>query len=85
MSSYGGYGSYGGGMYGGGMYGGGYGRYGMMGGNNQKGFLFKTMITLDSFGYLIQTLSEIGRSVDHNCEGLYVFYNAFRSKNIVYL
>lgn len=50
---YGGYGSYGMGMGMGGMYG--MGRYGIMG-QDKKGFLFNTMITLDSFSYLINCL-----------------------------
>ena len=67
-SSYGGYGGYGSSYGGYGGYGGGYGmgmgmgmygmnRYGMMGGQDQqKGFLFNTMMTLDSFSYLINCL-----------------------------
>ena len=74
--SYGGYGgSYGGygrmgmgmGMGMGGMYGMGGMGYGMMGGQNQQpGFLFNTMMTLQSFTYLINCLCEIARSLDQN-------------------
>lgn len=49
----------------GGMYG--MGRYGLMGGQEQqKGVLFNTLITLDSFSYLINCLCEIARSMDQN-------------------
>lgn len=47
----------------------GMGRYGMgmgMGGQDQKGFLFNTMMTLDSFSYLINCLCEIAGSLDRN-------------------
>jgi hypothetical protein len=78
-SSYGGYGgSYGMGM-GMGMYG--MNRYGLMGaGQDQKGFLFNTMMTLDSFSYLINSLCEIAGSLDRNAEGLSLFYKSFKSK-----
>lgn len=62
-SSYGGYGMSG--MGGMGMYG--MGRMGMMGGNqNQQGFLFNTMMALESFTYMINCLCEIARSMDQN-------------------
>jgi hypothetical protein len=56
------------------------GRYGMMGGEqNSKGFLFNTMVTLDSFSYLIGSLCDIARSMDQNYEGLSLFYRSFKS------
>lgn len=92
-SSYGGYGGYGGGYgsygsYGmgmgmGGMYG--MGRYGLMGGQDQKGFLVNTMMTLDSFSYLINCLCEIAGSLDRNYEGLSLFYKSFKSTSFIYL
>lgn len=80
-SSYGGYGGYGGlSSYGmGGMYG--MGRYGMMGNQNEQGALYKTMMALDSFSYLINSLCDIARSMDQNAEGLSIFYHSFKSTN----
>jgi hypothetical protein len=79
-SMYGGYGGMGGyGMGMGGMYGGmgmGMGGMGMMGmgmGMDQNSTLFNSMIALQSFGFLINSLSDIARSLDHNYEGLQLF------------
>ena len=81
-SSYGGYGGYGmGGMGGMGMYG--MGGMGMMGGNqNQKGFLFNSMMALESFTYMINCLCQIARSMDQNYEGLSLFYQSFKSMHL---
>ena len=79
-SMYGGYGGMGGmgGMYGGmGM--GGMGMMGMGMGMDQKGTLFNSMIALQSFGYLINCLSDIARSLDQNYEGLQLFKQSFSS------
>jgi peroxin-13 len=67
MSSYGGYGGMGG-MYGGGMYGG----MGMPG-MEQSPNLMNSMIALQSLGFLVNSLSEIARSLDQNYEGLQLF------------
>ena len=75
-SSYGGYGGYGSSMYG--M--GGYGRMGMgMGQEDQNGFLFRTVMALDTFGFLVNMLCDIGRSIDQSSEGLSMFYASFKS------
>lgn len=66
----------------GGMYG--MGRYGLMGGQDQKGFLMNTMMTLDSFSYLINCLCEIAGSLDRNYEGLSLFYKSFKSNISIY-
>ena len=36
-------------------------------------------MTLESFGYLINILCEIARSLDMNYEGLSLFYNSFKN------
>ncbi|KAL4510109.1 hypothetical protein ABPG72_010302 [Tetrahymena utriculariae] len=89
-SMYGGYGSsmyggYGSSMYGGfgsSMYGGGYGRYGMgmgMGMDpNQQGFMQNSMMFLNSFGFVIQAMGEIARTVEMNAQGLvHLFQSMF--------
>lgn len=58
------------------MYGmGGMGMYGMgMGaGMDEKGMLFNSYVTLQSFGFLVNSLSDIARSLDQNYEGLQLF------------
>lgn len=82
MSSYGlgGYGGMGMGM--GGMYGG-YGGMGMMGmgmGMDQNSTLFNSMIALQSFQFLVNSLCEIARSLDQNYEGLQLFKSSCKSK-----
>ena len=37
------------------------------------------MQSLETFGYLIQILCDIGRSIDQNCEGLHMVYTSFKS------
>ncbi len=76
-SMYGG-GMYGSSMYGGGMYGG--GMYGTGMNQNKPGFLQDSMITLESFSYLINCLCGIASSVDQNYEGLEMFSTSSRSK-----
>lgn len=85
----GGLGSYGmGGLGGmGGMYGGMGGMGGMYGmgmgmGMEQSGALFNSMIALQSFGFLINSLSDIARSLDQNYEGLQLFKTSFKSNPI---
>lgn len=87
-SSYGGYGGYGGmsSMYGGGMFGmGGMGMYGsgMFGlgsaEGEQKGFLTNTLAALHSFGFLIYSLGEIGKTLEANIDGIHKFYESFKS------
>lgn len=88
-NSYGGYSGYGGGYGGyGSSYGGmssfgygGYGGYGGMGGmygmgrmQNQKGFLADSMMALESFSYLVNSLCQIAHSINQNYEGLSLFY-----------
>jgi peroxin-13 len=49
-----------------GMYGGGMGMMGMGMGMDQNSTLFNSMIALQSFGFLINSLSDIARSLDQN-------------------
>ena len=79
-SMYGGYGGYGGygmgmGMGMGGMYG-----MGMGMGMDQNSTLFNSMIALQSFGFLINSLCDIARSLDQNYEGLQLFKSSCKSK-----
>ena len=94
MGSYGGLGgSMLGGGYGmGGMYGGmggmgGMGMYGMgmgMGmGMDQNSTLFNSMMAMQSFGFLINSLCEIARSLDQNYEGLQLFKTSFKSTPLI--
>ena len=75
---YGGYVGYGMGM---GMGMGMGGMYGMgMGmGMDQNSTLFNSMIALQSFGFLINSLSDIARSLDQNYEGLQLFKSSCKS------
>lgn len=87
MSSYGmgGYGGMGMGM--GGMYGG-MGGMGMMGmgmGMDQNSTLFNSMIALQSFQFLVNSLCEIARSLDQNYEGLQLFKSSCKSNPITYV
>lgn len=76
MGSYGGMG----GMYGGGMY----GVMGMgMPGMEQSPNLMNSMIALQSLGFLVNSLSEIARSLDQNYEGLQLFKESFSSNSSV--
>jgi peroxin-13 len=92
-SGYGGYSSYGGGyggygglssLYGGGMFGGLGGMYGGMYGlgsaeGQEKGFLTNTLAALQSFGFLIYSLGEIGKTLETNIDGIHKFYESFKS------
>ena len=87
MGSYGGMGGYGGmGMGMGGMYGG-MGGMGMMGmgmGMDQKSTLFNSMIALQSFQFLVNSLCDIARSLDQNYEGLQLFKSSCKSNPFLY-
>lgn len=85
-SSYGGmggYGGYGGSMYGGGMYGMGMGMGmgGMLGSveGEEKGFIMNTLASLHSFGFLVHSLGEIGKTLEMNIDGIHKFYESFKS------
>lgn len=82
MSSYGGMGGYGS-MYGGGMYGGMGGMYGsgMLGSvdGQEKGFIMNTLAALHSFGFLVHSLGEIGKTLEMNIDGIHKFYDSFKS------
>ena len=73
------------GMYGMGGMGGMGGMYGMggmgMAGMEQNPSLMNSMIALQSLGFLINSLSDIARSLDQNYEGIQLFRQSFRSNN----
>lgn len=70
-------------MLGGGMYGGMYGG-GMLGSadGQERGFLMNTLAALHSFGFLIHSLGEIGKTLEMNIDGIHKFYESFKSTTL---
>ena len=67
----GGFGGFGGGLYGGL---GGMGMYGMMGNQDPSSTLSQSLYALQSLGYLISMLGEIGKTLEGNVDGIQRFY-----------
>lgn len=85
LGGYGGLGGYSplGAGYGGlGCYGGMYNRFGMGLGPDglpQQGFLRNTMQYLDSFGFCINSLGEIARTLEFHADGILKFWESLKS------
>ena len=69
-----------GGMGGMGM---GMGMYGMMGNQDPSSTLSQSLYALQSFGYLISMLGEIGKTLEGNVDGIHKFYDSFKSYNLI--
>jgi len=61
----------------------GMGMGGMGMGMDQNSTLFNSMIALQSFGFLINSLCDIARSLDQNYEGLQLFKSSCKSNPFI--